>query len=37
MKKKKVKRERERERPFLYGKYMQRLKESDKFIVRGQE
>ena len=35
MKKKKVKRERERERPFLYGKYMQRLKESDKFIVRG--
>ena len=37
MKKKRKLRERERERPFLYGKYMQRLKESDKFIVRGQE
>ena len=35
--KKKIEREREREReryPFLYGKNMQRMGESSKFIVR---
>ena len=33
MKKKNIERERERE-PFLYGKNMHRMGESDKFMVR---